>query len=249
MEIAIVGRGRMGRMISECALERGIAVRGIFSPENIGELAEAPRTDAIIDFSAPGALPAIERCVKRTGTPLVCGTTGYSADEAARIRALGAFAPVVLSANYSIGVAVLKRLCAIAAPLLGEDFDIEIVETHHRMKADAPSGTAKLLLAAIDPEGRRQVAHGREGMQKRVPGEIGVHAVRGGTVAGVHTVSFFGDNEEISLTHRAESRRIFAIGALKAAELLQGRPSGLCSLDELLFPEQCPPSVFPSILF
>ena len=75
-------------------------------------------------------------------------------------------------------------------------------------------------------------------MQKRVPGEIGVHAVRGGTVAGVHTVSFFGDNEEISLTHRAESRRIFAIGALKAAELLQGRPSGLCSLDELLFPEQ-----------
>ena len=118
MEIAIVGRGRMGRMISECALERGIAVRGIFSPENIGELAEAPRTDAIIDFSAPGALPAIERCVKRTGTPLVCGTTGYSADEAARIRALGAFAPVVLSANYSIGVAVLKRLCAIAAPLL-----------------------------------------------------------------------------------------------------------------------------------
>lgn len=234
MEIAIVGRGRMGRMISECALERGITVRGIYSPENIAELGASPRADAIIDFSAPSALPAIETCVRRTGTPLVIGTTGYSDEEVGRIRALGAFAPVILSANYSLGVAVLRHLAAEASELLA-DWDAEIIETHHRMKADAPSGTAKQLLAAIDPEAARPVVHGREGMMRRRTGEIGVHAVRGGTVAGVHTVSFFGDNEEVSLTHRAESRRIFAVGALRAAEMLQGRPSGLVSLDDLLF--------------
>lgn len=234
MEIAIVGRGRMGRMISECALERGITVRGIYSPENIKALGDSPRVDAIIDFSAPGALPAIETCVRRTGTPLVIGTTGYSPEEVERIHALGAFAPVILSANYSLGVAVLKHLAAEAAQMLS-DWDVEIIETHHRMKADAPSGTAKQLLAAIDPQGEHSVVHGRDGMMRRRSGEIGVHAVRGGTVAGVHTVSLFGDNEEVSLTHRAESRRIFAVGALRAAEMLQGRTSGIYALDELLF--------------
>ena len=144
---------------------------------------------------------------------------------------------MIQSANYSVGVAVLKRLAALAAPLLGEDWDIEIVETHHRMKADAPSGTAKMLLKAIDPAGERTVVYGREGMMKRTPGEIGVHAVRGGTVAGVHTVSFFGEDEELSLTHRAESRRIFALGALRAAGLLAGREKGFYTLDELLFRE------------
>ncbi|MDO5532087.1 4-hydroxy-tetrahydrodipicolinate reductase [Sutterella sp.] len=240
MKIALVGTGRMGRMISECAAARGVEVAGAYDANNIDELAQLGPVDAVIDFSAPASLDAVEAYIRRTGAALVSGTTGYTADQLARIQALGDVAPVIQSANYSVGVAVLKRLAAIAAKQLGGDFDIEITETHHRMKADAPSGTAKLLVAAIDPEGKRKVVNGREGMMKRTAGEgseIGVHALRGGTVAGVHTVSFFGEDEEVSLTHRAESRRIFALGALRAAQLLAPRAKGIYTLDTLLFPE------------
>ncbi len=235
MKIIIVGMGRMGQMIRECAASKSVEVLAGIDRGNLSDLETLPRACALIDFSAPGSLSAIEAYVRRTGTPLVSGTTGYSAGELAQIRALSEAAPVIQSANYSVGVAVLKRLAAMAAEQLGEDFDIEITETHHRMKADAPSGTAKMLLAAVDPEGGREAVHGRQGMSRRTRGEIGVHALRGGTVAGVHTVSFFGDNEEVSLTHRAESRRIFALGALRAAELLKDRPAGFYTLEDLLF--------------
>ncbi len=235
MKIALVGMGRMGKMIASCAEERGIEVAGTFLGDNICDLEKLGKVDALIDFSSPAALPAVAAYIRRTGAALVCGTTGYSAEEAAEIRSLAACAPVILSANYSVGVAVLKHLSAEAAKLLGDDFDIEIVETHHRMKADAPSGTAKLLLRAIDPEGVRRTVYGREGMMKREGNEIGVHAVRGGTVAGVHTVSFFGPDEELSLTHRAESRRIFALGAIKAGERLKDRAPGWYTMDDLLF--------------
>ena len=221
MRIALIGMGRMGRMIRDCAADRGIEVAAEFNTATIAQLAQCDRMDAVIDFSAPASLPALAAYVQRTGTPLVSGTTGYC-DE------------VALSANFSIGVAVLKHLAAEAAALL-PDFDIEIIETHHRMKKDAPSGTAKLLLSAVNPDGTHPTVFGREGFAPRTADEIGVHAVRGGTVAGVHTVSFFGDEEELSLTHRAESRRIFAIGALKTAEKLKDAPVGLHTLDELLF--------------
>ena len=234
MRIALIGMGRMGRMIRDCAADRGIEVAAEFNTATIAQLAQCDRMDAVIDFSAPASLPALAAYVQRTGTPLVSGTTRYSDEEAARVNALGSYAPVAVSANFSIGVAVLKHLAAEAAALL-PDFDIEIIETHHRMKKDAPSGTAKLFLSAVNPDGTHPTVFGREGFAPRTAGEIGVHAVRGGTVAGVHTVSFFGDEEELSLTHRAESRRIFAIGALKTAEKLKDAPVGLHTLDELLF--------------
>lgn len=198
MRIALIGMGRMGRMIRDCAADRGIEVAAEFNTATIAQLAQCDRMDAVIDFSAPASLPALAAYVQRTGTPLVSGTTGYSDEEAARINALGDYAPVAVSANFSIGVAVLKHLAAEAAALL-PDFDIEIIETHHRMKKDAPSGTAKLLLSAVNPDGTHPTVFGREGFAPRTAGEIGVHAVRGGTVAGVHTVSFFGDEEELSL--------------------------------------------------
>ena len=234
MKVILIGAGRMGRMLAECAPELGIEVAGQFDEHTIGALADAPRVDAVIDFSAPAALAPLAAYVRRTGTALVSGTTGYSQKELEGLHGLAEAAPVVASANYSVGVAVLKHLAAEASKYL-RDFDVEVVETHHRMKKDAPSGTAKMLLAAIDPAGERRVVSGREGLCPRTTGEIGVHAVRGGTVAGVHTVSFFGDEEEVSLTHRAESRRIFALGALKAARLLAGRPASLYTLDDLIF--------------
>ena len=161
MRIALIGMGRMGRMIRDCAADRGIEVAAEFNTATIAQLAQCDRMDAVIDFSAPASLPALAAYVQRTGTPLVSGTTGYCDEEAARVNALGSYAPVAVSANFSIGVAVLKHLAAEAAALL-PDFDIEIIETHHRMKKDAPSGTAKLLLSAVNPDGTHPTVFGRE---------------------------------------------------------------------------------------
>ena len=152
--------------------------------------------------------------------------------------ALGTAAPVLWSANYSLGVAVLSRALRVIAPVLGPDFDIEITETHHNQKADAPSGTAKLLLEAVDPEHRLRPVYGREGScGRREKDEVGIHALRGGTVAGTHTVHFFGPDEELELTHRAASRRIFVSGALKMARLLPEKPNGVYDLQNILFGE------------
>ena len=168
MRIALIGMGRMGRMIRDCAADRGIEVAAEFNTATIAQLAQCDRMDAVIDFSAPASLPALAAYVQRTGTPLVSGTTGYCDEEAARVNALGSYAPVALSANFSIGVAVLKHLAAEAAALL-PDFDIEIIETHHRMKKDAPSGTAKLLLSAVNPDGTHPTVFGREGFTPAQP--------------------------------------------------------------------------------
>ena len=138
------------------------------------------------------------------------------------------------SANYSLGVAVLRRLAAEAAKAL-PSFDVEIVETHHNQKVDAPSGTAKLLLAAVDPSGEARVAYGREGMVGvRPEREIGMHSLRGGSVSGTHELHFFGTDEELCLTHRATSRQIFVSGAIAAARRLLTRPAGYYSFDELM---------------
>ena len=132
-------------------------------------------------------------------------------------------------------MAVLRRMLREYAQVLA-DWDKEIVEKHHNQKVDAPSGTAKLLLEALDPDGRALVVHGREGLcGKRKKEEIGVFSLRGGTVAGEHTVSFFGEDEVLEITHRAASRKIFAAGALRAAEALAAKPAGRYSLEELLF--------------
>lgn len=234
MKIIIVGRGRMGKMIAACAEEAGIDVAGLYGHETAASLAAAGKVDALIDFSAPAALPAVAEFVRRTGTPLVSGTTGYNDAEEAELASLADVAPVVASANYSVGVAVLKHLVGEASRYL-PDFDVEIVETHHRMKKDAPSGTAKMLLSVLNPDGDRPITEDRSGFSPRKENEIGVHAVRGGTVAGVHTVSFFGTDEEVSLTHRAENRRIFALGALKAAQILATATKGRHTFEDLLF--------------
>ena len=236
MNIILIGTGRMGRLLKECALDAGDAVVGEYGRANIAELAAAPAADVAIDFSGPEALPAVAAYVARTGTPLVSGTTGYTAGEKAAVAALGEHAPVVWSANYSLGVAVLARALRLVTAALRPDFDIEVTETHHNRKKDAPSGTAKLLVEALDPAGELTPVYGRAGLcGERRPDEIGIHALRGGTVAGTHSVHFFGPDEELEFTHRATSRRIFVLGALKAARALVREPKGFHSLDDLLF--------------
>lgn len=228
MNIILIGTGRMGRLLKECALDAGDAVVGEYGRANIAELAAAPAADVAIDFSGPEALPAVAAYVARTGTPLVSGTTGYTAGEKAAVAALGEHAPVVWSANYSLGVAVLARALRLVTAALRPDFDIEVTETHHNRKKDAPSGTAKLLVEALDPAGELTPVYGREGLcGERRPDEIGIHALRGGTVAGTHSVHFFGPDEELEFTHRATSRRIFVLGALKAARRARQGAQGL----------------------
>lgn len=232
----IIGNGRMGALVARTLEATGrFEVAGVYDVDTIDALADAAAADVAIDFSHLSAIPQVAAYVARTGTALVSGTTGLGEEELALLRTAGEHAPVVWSPNYALGVAVLRRLAAQAAAALA-DFDIEIVETHHNRKADAPSGTAKALLAAVDPEGSCDVVYGREGMVgARTAREIGVHAVRGGTVAGTHEVHFFGPDEEVCLAHRATSRQIFASGAVAAAERLMACPPGFYTFDQLMF--------------
>ena len=237
MRVTIVGTGRMGTIIREIVESRE-DMEVVAYTDDQEELAVSPAADVVIDFSHVSLLPAVDAYVHRTGAALVSGTTGYTDADMDALRALGEETAVLYSANYSLGVAALRRASVMVADALA-GFDIEIVETHHNQKADAPSGTAKMLLEAINADGSFDPVYGREGMcGKRNPREIGVHAVRGGTVAGVHTVSFFGEDEEVALTHRATSRRIFATGAVAAAQKLAQRPAGFYTFDQVMFGEE-----------
>ena len=239
MKILLIGRGKMGRLIAETAKAAGDEVVAAFGKSDLEKLASLGRVaDVVIDFSRPETLPEVCSYIRRTGTPLLSGTTGYTTAEKAQLDALGSVAPVLWSANYSLGIAVFVRALQAVSDVLKPDFDIEITETHHNQKADAPSGTAKLLLEAIDPQHALTPVYGREGnCGKRDKKEIGMHALRGGTVAGTHTVHFFGPDEEFEITHRAASRQIFVNGALHMARLLPGRANGVYDLQKILFGE------------
>lgn len=235
MNIFLSGYGKMGHMLQEIAVAKGWNIVGhadIDCPENYET---APKADVCIDFSGVGAQKALAAYIRRTKTPLLSGTTGLTEPDFDVLRDLSKEVPVIWTANYSTGVAVLKKLLREYAPVL-RDWDKEIVELHHNQKVDAPSGTAKQLLQAIDPDGTALVVHGREGMcGKRKENEIGVFSLRGGTVAGEHTVSFFGEDECLEFTHKAQSRRVFAAGAVRAAEALADKPAGFYTLEELIF--------------
>ena len=193
--------------------------------------AALPPSQVAIDVSSPeGTQTALALCVKQR-IPLLIATTGLPPELLHKIYEASRAIPVLVSANLSIGVNLLARLVQLASQTLGVAFDIEIVEAHHRKKKDAPSGTA-LLLGNAAARGRQQnldavARHGRHGLVgERSPAEIGFHAVRGGTVVGDHQVLFLGEGERISLGHMAESRAVFAHGALRAASWLVGKPAG-----------------------
>ena len=236
MKIVLSGYGRMGRMVEEVAAERGHEIIGRMDIGNLEEWAGLPAADVVIDFSNPAMQQYVNEYIRRTGAALISGTTGYQAEQMEEMKSLAEYAPVLYSANYSLGVAVFRYLLKQIPEEIKAGFDIEILEKHHNKKVDAPSGTAKMLLAAVDPEHTKKVVSGRDGIcGARTSDEIGVMALRGGTVAGEHTVYFFGQDETLEITHRAASRRIFAAGAVHAAEALAGRDKGWYQLDEILF--------------
>lgn len=237
IKVLVCGDGRMGALVrASVEADDSFELVGQVGIDDVDALdaGTVPAADVVIDFTNVGMLPHLVAYLEQSPAALVSGTTGLGADEQAVLDSLAERMPVVWSANYSLGVAVLKRLTAEAARAL-EGFDVEIVETHHNQKVDAPSGTAKLLLEAVDPDGACSVANGREGMVGARPArEVGMHALRGGTVAGTHEVHFFGTDEEVCLTHRATSRQIFVNGAVAAAKRLAGKEPGRYTFEDLV---------------
>lgn len=195
--------------------------------------------DVVIDVSAASAAGDICRACLEHRKPLVVGTTGHSGEQQHSIENAAATIPIVLAPNFSVGVNTLFWLARKTAELLGDGFDIEIIEAHHRLKKDAPSGTAKrlaeLLSAVRELDYERDVAHGREGIVGERPmRQIGMHAVRAGDIVGEHTVTFAGAGERLELTHRASSRDTFAAGALRAARWIVNQPPALYSMEHVL---------------
>src|SRR6185437_2239516 len=195
--------------------------------------------DVVIDFSHPNASAELARACRDSKKPAVIGTTGHSKEERTSIENLVLSVPVVLSPNFSVGVNALFWLTRKAAEMLGDDFDLEITEMHHRLKKDSPSGTAKKLAEILCEERgldyTKNVRHGREGLAgERPPNEIGVHSIRGGDVVGDHTVTFAGAGERLELSHKAASRETFALGALRAARWVVGKAPGLYSMEDVL---------------
>ncbi len=237
--IGIIGSaGRMGQ-----ALEQAIAgaghdcAGGVDKGGDVEKLADA--SDALVDFSAPVALAGNLRAAIGAGIPILIGTTGLDETHFEAIDNAARAVPVLQTGNTSLGVTLLAHLVEEAASKLGPDWDIEIVEMHHRMKVDAPSGTA-LLLGQAAAKGRNvslvnNMESGRHGHTgKRQEGAIGFAALRGGTVAGEHSVYFAGEQERITLTHLAENRMIFANGAVKGATWLIGREPGRYAMTDVL---------------
>lgn len=236
MKIAVLGGGAMGKVLADMIEDRnGYELTGVIDPLAGDTLAACGGdADVVIDFSNPANLGMLAEYCTANNCPAVIATTGYTAEQTEQIKQLAGQIPVVFSANYSLGINIMKRVISEITPLLEDTFDIEIIEKHHNKKLDAPSGTAKMLLAAADESGAYEHVFGRDGNRKRGR-EIGVHAVRGGTIAGEHTVIYAGTDEILEIKHTAGSKKIFASGALKAATFAADAQPGLYTMEDVLF--------------
>jgi 4-hydroxy-tetrahydrodipicolinate reductase len=230
-------RGRMGQAI--IARAPGLGLR-IGAAIDVGDdpAAHIGACDVVIDFSSPQTTAGLIELAVRHGKPLVIGTTGHGAAEKTALRSAAGRVPCVWAGNFSVGVNLLFALTRRAVQVLGPGYDAEIVEMHHRLKKDAPSGTAARLLEIVLAErgtGPEAARHGREGLTgERTATEVGVHALRGGDVVGDHTVILAGPGERIELSHRASDRGIFAGGALRAAAWVVNQPPGVYDMQDVL---------------
>ena len=264
INIAVIGAaGRMGRRIIANAVESGnftvtgavewdgcpllgqdagtvagVQALGVNICASLEEVFASAKVDAVIDFATSGAVECAKVAVANNAA-FVCGVTAMSSEERAELKELGKSGRLVVSGNMSVGVNLLFKLVKEAALVLGENFDVEIVEMHHNQKIDAPSGTAvrlgEVICEAKDWDYDEVVRNGRAGkVGKRTKHEIGMHALRGGDVVGDHTVIFAAGGERVELTHKASSRDTFAKGALRAAEFLQSAANGLYDMQDVL---------------
>ncbi len=239
MKILINGSaGRMGKAIAEAAKNAGIEISAECDVGKNFTEKDVENCDCAIDFSFHEVTPILAEACAKAGKPLIVGTTGHSLEERSRIENSAKKIPIVWAGNYSVGVNVLNWLVAKAALLLDSSFEIEVLEMHHKHKKDAPSGTAEKLLSILESArnlDKSKEKHGRSGnVGARSRDEIGVHALRGGSVVGDHTVIFAGEGERVELTHKAESRAIFANGAVQAASWILGKNPGIYGMEDVL---------------
>ncbi len=232
-------KGRMGQAIAACAaLVPKIEIVGLVDQgDDLGAI--IAKCDVVIDFSFHNVTLAVAELSAKHHKALVIGTTGHSDPEKSQISNLKSQIPIVWASNYSTGVNTLFWLTRKAAEILGPEFDLEVVEMHHRLKKDAPSGTATTLLEILADVRKLQLQnalrHGRHGITgERTSTEIGVHALRGGDVVGDHTVIFAANGERLELTHKASSRDTFAHGALRAAQWVVGKKPGIYDMQDVL---------------
>ncbi len=255
IRISIAGAaGRMGKaVIAETVKNPDIELVGLYERaghDSVGEqvggvrisdsIEKASRSaDVIVDFTSPEATLSHARYCSGTGKAMVIGTTGFTTSQRDELIDMAASFPCVVAPNMSIGVNLLEQIVSTASRKLGEDFDIEVVETHHRAKEDCPSGTA-LTLARTAAEARNETLeevaiYNRKGSNnKRGKNEIGIQSVRGGDTPGDHTVFFLGRGERVELSHRAHTREIFAAGAARAVRWVHGKPAGIYGMKEVL---------------
>jgi 4-hydroxy-tetrahydrodipicolinate reductase len=219
--LLIGAAGRMGKTIIDLA--RNDPNIDIVAQCDLGDAIELAmkKSDVAIDFSHPNAIEEICRAGLQHGQPLVIGTTGHSAEQRDTIEKAAKSLPIVFASNFSVGVNALFALICDAAEMLGREFDLEIIETHHRMKKDAPSGTAKTLAEVLRKT-------------RKIDEEIPIKSIREGEVVGEHTVIFSGPDERLELCHKANSRAAFARGALRATQWVIGKPPGLYSMKDVL---------------
>jgi 4-hydroxy-tetrahydrodipicolinate reductase len=240
LDIIITGsKGRMGQALIACAARiPSLRVAGaIDQGEDLAAIIS--KGDVVIDFSSHDATAEFAAVCAKHKKALVIGTTGHSEAEKSAIRKAKSKIPIVWASNYSTGVNTLFWLTRKATEILGPDFDLEVVEMHHRLKKDAPSGTATTLAEILAEVRKEQLAkvirHGRSGIVgQRTAAEIGMHALRGGDVVGDHTVIFAANGERLELTHKASSRETFANGALRAAQWVAGRKPGIYDMQDVL---------------
>jgi 4-hydroxy-tetrahydrodipicolinate reductase len=232
-------KGRMGQALLSCA-ERMPEVEIVGAVDQGDDLAALlPKADVVIEFSFHSVTLGVAEICAKHGKPLVIGTTGHSPEEKAKIVALGSKIPMVMATNFSTGVNTLFWLTRKAAEILGPAFDLEVLEMHHRLKKDAPSGTATTLLEILGDVRKVQLEealrHGRKGITgERTSSEIGIHAIRGGDVVGDHTVIFANNGERVELTHKASSRETFANGALRAAQWVVKQKPAVYDMQDVL---------------
>lgn len=236
IHVVLCGYGQMGKLLQQSIRKcRDMEIVMIVNPYNEHELYHLKQPiELMLDFSHPDYFGIVSRFVKYSGCALLSGTTGLSAAQYDQMKSLKKSTRVMYAVNYSLGMALMLRMLKEITPVLKDDFDMEIVELHHNQKQDAPSGTAKILLEALDPKQEFKANMVRNGMIGVRGREIGVHSLRGGSSAGEHSVLYLGDDEKLEIKHTALSRQIFVNGALKAARWLLAQEIGFYSLEEMI---------------
>ena len=244
--ILVGASGKMGGFITDCAAnDDNIEIVAGVDKVNVGQKYPIftdfdnlnTKADVIIDFSNPILLDKILGYAMNNNTPVVLATTGYTDEQIEKIKKATEVIPVFFTFNMSIGVNLLCSLAKKAASVLGSDFDVEIIEKHHNLKIDAPSGTAIMLANAVNQEFGDSYSYEYDRHSKRAKrpkNEIGIHSVRGGTIVGEHDVIFAGRDEVITLSHQATSKEVFAVGAIRAAKFISSKKPGLYDMNDVM---------------